>query len=71
MNAHIAAGNERVAQLMRMVVREQPFERRVDGIEVGMLCLLEVDILAVSSSLLPALADKKSVISFLRPLASS
>lgn len=43
LNAHIATGDERVAQLMRMVVREQPFERRVDGIEVGMFCLLEVD----------------------------
>ena len=39
-----ATADKRVSQLVRVVVGQQPLHARRDGIEVGVLCFLKVDI---------------------------
>lgn len=45
LNGYIAPSNEGVAQLMRMVFRQQPFEGRLYRIEFDFLCFLKVNML--------------------------
>ena len=40
--AFFAPGNEGITQFVCMVVREQSFDGRVDGIDVGLFCLLKI-----------------------------
>ena len=42
LNGYIRPCDKVIPQLVGMMVREQAFERRVDGIDVGVLRLLEV-----------------------------
>ena len=44
MNAHFAAADERVSKFVRVAFGQQPFHARGDGVEVGALCPLEVNI---------------------------